>query len=272
MSIEFYGPASWEGQAKRYGPVDRVAVLSDVHANVPALRAVLAEPDVAAADLVVFNGDLTWGVAPDETVAIVKALGPRAVCVRGNSERYVRQIATGAYTPATPRQEWIPARHGPGALAFVGSFPFSVVVDVRGLGPVRFCHGSPRSDNELITPGTPQDRFRELAAGIGERTLVSGHSHLQFDRIVPDGDGGGWRSVNPGSVGLPYHDAEPGFACWALLGPGVEQRRVRYDVSESVRRSVETGDPGSDAYTRLLLTPPRPEEIIALAEAEIFAD
>src|SRR5258707_10763633 len=111
MSIEYYGPASWEGQAKRYGPANRVAVLSDVHANVPALRAVLAEPDVRTADLVIFNGDLTWGVDPDGTVAIVKALGPRAVCVRGNSERYVRQISTGAHAPANPRQEWVPARH-----------------------------------------------------------------------------------------------------------------------------------------------------------------
>ncbi|MEY9933819.1 putative phosphodiesterase [Catenulispora sp. GP43] len=267
MSSEFYGPASWEGQAKRYGPVDRVAVLSDVHANVPALRAVLAEPEVAAASLVVFNGDLTWGVDPDGTVAIVKALGPRAVCVRGNSERYVRQITTGAHTPANPRQQWVPAQHGTGALAFVGSFPFSVVVDVRGLGPVRFCHGSPRSDHEAVTPGTSEQRFAEMTAGIEEDVLVTGHTHLQFDRFV-----GTRRSVNPGSVGLPYHRGEPGVAHWALLGPDVQLRTTRYDVRESVAASVAAGDPGHARIAELLLTPPTPEEIIAEAEQLVLVD
>src|SRR5260221_4956985 len=200
MPVELHGPATWEGPARRYGPMHRVAVLSDVHANVPALTAVLAEPDVASADLVVFNGDLTWGVDPDETVEIVRSLGVRAVCVRGNGWRLVRDIATGARIAQGEGEEWVPARHDATSLAFVGSFPFSVVVDVWGLGAVRFCHGSPRSDNELVTPSTPVDRFLELTSGIAEDVLVTGHTHVQFDRDVACR-----RSVNPGSVGLPYH-------------------------------------------------------------------
>ena len=267
MSVQFFGPASWEGPAKRYGPVGSMAVLSDVHANVPALRAVLAEPEVAAADLVVFNGDLTWGVDPDQTVAIVKTLGPKAVCIRGNSERMVRHLATGAYAPANPRQEWVPTRHGTGALAFVGSFPFSVVVDVAGLGAVRFCHGSPRSDNEAVTPGTSEERFRELTADIDEQVLVTGHTHLQFDRRVA-----GLRSVNPGSVGLPFHIGEPGVAHWALLGPDVQLRQTRYDVRESVAAGAVAGDPAHEQITELLLRPPTPEEIIAEAEQLVLVD
>jgi putative phosphoesterase len=267
MSDQFFGPAPWEGPAKQYGPVRSVAVLSDVHANVPALRAVLAEPEVAAADLVVFNGDLTWGVDPDQTVRIVQGLGVRAVCVRGNSERFVRHIATGVYTPANARQQWIPARHGTAALAFVGSFRFSVVVDIEGLGRVRFCHGSPRSDNEAVTPGTSEQRFRELTAGIDEQVLVTGHTHLQFDRTLA-----GIRSVNPGSVGLPYHDAEPGVAYWALLGPDVQLRQTRYDVRESVAAIEAAGDPGRDRIADLLLRPPAPEEVIAEAEQLVLVD
>ncbi|NUR59726.1 MAG: metallophosphoesterase family protein [Catenulispora sp.] len=244
-----------------------VAVLSDVHANVPALRAVLAEPEVAAADLVVFNGDLTWGVDPDQTVRIVQGLGVRAVCVRGNSERLVRHIATGAYTPANPRQQWVPARHGTPALAFVGSFPFSVVIDIRGLGRVRFCHGSPRSDNEAVTPGTSEQRFRELTAGIDEQVLVTGHTHLQFDRTLA-----GIRSINPGSVGLPYHRADPGVAYWALLGPDVELRQTHYDVRESVAAIEAAGDPAHQRIADLLLRPPAPEDIIAEAEQLVLVD
>jgi predicted phosphodiesterase len=267
MQVELHGPMSWEGPVRRLGPAASVAVLSDVHANVPALRAVLAEPDVRRADYVVFNGDLTWGVDPVGTVALVRSLGNRAVCVRGNGERYVRHIATGRYRAESPRQEWVPARHDATSLAFVGSFPFSVVVDVVGLGPVRFCHGSPRSDNEAVTPDTPEARFRELTAGIAEEVLVTGHTHLQFDRTVA-----GRRSVNPGSVGLPYHLAGPGLAYWALLGPDVALRRTGYDVQEEVAAVRAAEDPKQDQIIGMLLTPPTPAEIIADAELRVIAD
>lgn len=267
MLVEHHGPMSWEGPVRRFGPAASVAVLSDVHANVPALRAVLAEPDVRRADLVVFNGDLTWGVDPVGTVALVRSLGLRAVCVRGNGERFVRHIATGRYRPESPRQEWVPARHDATSLAFVGSFPFSVVVDIVGLGPVRFCHGSPRSDNEAVTPGTPEERFRELAADVAEEVLVTGHTHLQFDRGVA-----GRRSVNPGSVGLPYHLGEPGVAHWALLGPDVVLRQTRYDVQEEVAAVRAAQDPKQDQIIGMLLKPPTPDEIIADAEQRVLAD
>lgn len=272
MSASRHGPAAWEDATPRFGPVDRVAALSDVHGNVPALEAVLADIEASGVDLVVFCGDLTWGPDSSRAAELLSALGERVVCVRGNADRLVLELLAGK-PPATPRERWVPGRHSPEAAKYIAGFHFNVVVEISGLGAVRFCHGSPRSDNEMITPFTPQQRFRELAAKIDERILVSGHTHLQFDRIVTgDDEGDGWRSVNPGSVGLPYHDGEPGFACWALLGPGVEQRHVQYDVSESVKRSVQTGDPSCDFYTRTLLTPPRPAEVITIAEAEIFAD
>jgi predicted phosphodiesterase len=267
MPVELHGPATWEGPVRRHGPVDRVAVLSDVHANVAALRAVLAEPDVAAADLVVFNGDLTWGVDPNETVRLVRALGVRALCLRGNGERFVRDIATGVRTADGARQAWVPARHDATALAFVGSFPFSLVVDVRGLGPVRFCHGSPRSDNEVVTPETPETRFEEFSIDLDERVLVTGHTHLQFDRTVA-----GRRSVNPGSVGLPFHLGEPGTAYWALLGPDVSLRQTSYDVKETLAACEAADDPGRERIFEMLLTPPTPAEIIEHAEAHVIAD
>jgi predicted phosphodiesterase len=81
-----YGPAGWEGQhVARYGPVGEVAVISDVHANVPALTAVLAEIATADVDLIVSCGDLTWGSEPDQTISMMQALGAGALFVRGNS-------------------------------------------------------------------------------------------------------------------------------------------------------------------------------------------
>lgn len=159
------------------------------------------------------------------------------------------------------------AQHSAASTEFVAGFPFSLVVEVTGLGAVRFCHGSPRSDTEVVTPGTPADRFAELAAGVAEPTLVTGHTHLQFDRAVA-----GRRSVNPGSVGLPYHDGEPGLAYWALLGPDVVLRQTRYEVSEAVAAAARVGDPIADTIAELLTSPPSVAEVIADAEARVFSD
>ncbi|MFC5906269.1 metallophosphoesterase family protein [Streptacidiphilus monticola] len=265
--ITLHGPADGEGPPRRYGPVSRVAVLSDIHGNVPALRAVLAEPEVRAAELVVLCGDLTWGPEPQQTYELLAGLGDRAVGVRGNADRYAAEIAAGVREPAAERESWIPARHSQEAAAFLARLPFSLVVDVDGLGPVRFCHGSPRSDHELVTPGTPASRFAELAAAVAESTIVTGHTHLQFDRVVA-----GKRSVNPGSVGLPFHEGEVGTAYWAMLGPDVLLRSTSYDAAEAVARAQAAGDPGGERFVGTLLRPPTPAEIIADAEARIFAN
>jgi putative phosphoesterase len=267
MTPVMHGPADWEHDVSRYGPVAKVAVVSDVHTNVVALTAVLADVEREAPDLVVSCGDLTWGSQPDETIALIRGLGEKALFVRGNGERAVLEIAAGDRTPSSAREDWVPARHSPDSLAFVAAIPFSIVIEIAGLGPVRFCHGSPRSDTEVVTPGTPAERFTQLAAAIDERILVTGHTHLQFDRQVA-----GRRSVNPGSVGLPYHEGPPGTAYWALLGPDVELRQTRYDVTPATTIGTRLKDPAAAKITETLLSPPAPRDIIARTESLVFAD
>jgi putative phosphoesterase len=267
MSPVLHGPAPWERDVARYGPVRRVAVISDVHTNVAALTAVLDEIEAAEPDLIVSCGDLTWGSEPDQTIDIMRGLGDRALFVRGNGERAVLGISAGERVAESPREEWVPARHSAESVAFVATIPFSIVIDVNGLGPVRFCHGSPRSDHELVTPATSAERFSELCAGIDEEVLVTGHTHLQFDRQVA-----GRRSVNPGSLGLPYHDGAPGTAYWALLGPDVELRQTSYDVTAASDAGPRLGDPSAAAITKLLLTPPRPAKVIEEFAELVFSD
>jgi putative phosphoesterase len=267
MSIVMHGPAAWESAVRRYGPAEKVAVISDVHTNIAALSAVLAEIDTEDVDLVVSCGDLTWGSEPDETVALMRALGQRALFVRGNGERAVLEISAGERTAEGAREEWVPARHSADSLAFLAAIPFSIVIEITGLGPVRFCHGSPRSDHEIVTRGTPAERFTELSNAIDERILVTGHTHMQFDRQVA-----GRRSINPGSVGLPYHEAEPGTAYWALLGPDVILRQTRYDVAPATAVGARVGDPSAAKITDLLMSPPRPAEVIEKAERLVFSD
>ena len=187
--------------------------------------------------------------------------------MRGNGERAVLEISGGRRTASTPREAWVPARHSVSSLEFVTAIPFSIVIEITGLGPVRFCHGSPRSDTEIVTPATPAERFVQLSAGLDEQVLVTGHTHLQFDRRVA-----GRRSVNPGSVGLPYHEGEPGTAYWALLGPDVTLRQTRYDIAAALQAGVAAGDPGAAKVTDLLMSPPSPAEIIAETERLVFSD
>jgi predicted phosphodiesterase len=262
-----HGPWPGEGPAPRYGPVDCVAVLADVHGNVPALRAVLADVERAGAELVVFCGDLTWGPQPELTIELVTALGERAVFVRGNADRAVVELARHGRAHQLARDPWMIEQHAPASVEFLAGFPFSAVVAVTGLGAVRCCHGSPRSDTELVTHRTPVERMARIAATIDEKVLVSGHTHLQFDRRVA-----GIRSVNAGSVGLPFHTGEPGTAYWAMLGPDVELRSSRYDVAEAIAAGRRAGDPGVEAMQSTLMSPPTPEDIVNHAEPLEFSD
>jgi putative phosphoesterase len=246
--------------------VQRVAVVSDVHGNAVALEAVLRDVTAEAPDLIVFGGDLTWGPLPEETRALVEPLRSSAIFLRGNAERALAEAAQGdrASADLSPRGRWMLRRHSQATRDFLAEFVETAVVDVAGLGAVRFCHGSPRSDEELITYATPEPRMRALLEGVGEAVLVSAHTHIQFDRTVA-----GIRSLNPGSVGMPY-EGRPG-AYWAMLGPDVDLRRTEYDLDEAVRRYRATDDPMAEQMVELLLEPPAPAEVVEDAERQEFA-
>ncbi len=237
----------------------RVAALADVHGNAPALEAVLAEVELAEPDLIVFCGDLTWGSLPRETLALVRSLEIPARFVRGNGDRAV------GTDNESQRGPWIASLHSDEDLAFLASFEQTVSVDVDGLGPTCFCHGSPRSDEECVTERTPAERVREFMAGVDARVVVTGHIHVRYDREVD-----GIRLLSPGSVGLPC-EGERGGAYWALLGPDVELRRTAYDVEAAVAQMRATGDPRVEVIVELMLDPPSREEVIEDAERLVFS-
>jgi predicted phosphodiesterase len=210
----------------------RVAGLFDVHANLPALEAVLAEPDVAAAEVIVVGGDVAAGPLPAETLDRLAALGERVRFVRGNADREVIDAHERWIAGAIGDQEegprpgegelWVAQRLGSSHRELLASFKPSISLRVAALGEVLFCHASPRSDEEMITEATPEARLREALGGCEAQVIIAGHTHVQFDRQI-----GERRFINAGSVGMPYED-EPG-AYWVLLGPDVQLRRTAYD-------------------------------------------
>jgi len=205
-----------------------IAVLSDVHGVLPALTAVLAEPDVAAADYIVLTGDLASGPQPVETLDALSALGDRAIWVRGNADRELVQCRSGepgsVPDSVTP---WAAEQLRPDQIELLAGLPLSVTLDVDGLGPVLFCHATPRDDEEVVVADSRLDRWAEVFAGVDDsvRAVVCGHTHMPFARLAHRR-----LVVNPGSVGMPYGGAG---AHWALLGPGVQLRVTEFDLDRA---------------------------------------
>jgi predicted phosphodiesterase len=217
----------------------RVAVLSDIHGVVPALEAVLAEPDVAAADLVVLTGDLAAGPQPRETLEILAGLGQRAVWVRGNADRELVEFRReGRASIPDPIAPWAAEQLRDDQVDLLAGLPISVTVGVRGLGDVLFCHATPRDDEEVVVVDSRLERWAEVFDGLDDRTgaVVCGHTHMPFVRLA-------YRRlvINPGSVGMPYGGAG---AHWALLGPGIEMRTTEFDLNKACDRiAAESGYP-----------------------------
>ena len=246
----------------------RVAVLADVHGNVHALEAVLAEVAAEAPDLVVWGGDLTWGTFPLETLALIRAVEAPSLYVRGNAERMLLELA-GELEPAgveapTVRDSWMLRQHDAAALGELAGFAAQVVFDVASLGRVLACHGSPRSDEECVTEATPDDRMGELLAGVEADLLITCHTHVQYDRLSR-----GVRCLNPGSVGLPY-EGHPG-AYWTMLGPEVEPCRTEYDVEAAAAAMRASDDPRAAEIAQMLVDPPTRAEAIEHAERVRFS-
>lgn len=228
----------------------RVAVLADIHGNLPALEAVLAEPDVAAADRVVLPGDIALGPMPGETLDLLGSLGERAVWVHGNCERELVAAYDGA-PPAGPNAH--AARECAGLLDrrhrdLLDGLPMTVTLDIDGLGPVLFCHATPRRDDECVLVDSPIGVWQRALAGVDEQLVVLGHTHMPFDRLVDRR-----RVVNAGSVGMSY--GAPG-ACWALLGPTVALRRTAYEPLAAAARIAAGGHPDALAWAQEYVVAP----------------
>ncbi len=218
----------------------RVAALYDVHGNLPALEAVLAEVAAAGVDAIVCGGDVCAGPFPHECLQRLRARD--AVFVRGNADREL--------------SPWLIEQLPAAAKEFLAQLPH-----LRSLGGVLYCHGSPRRDDEILTRVTPPERLAAVLAGVEEEFVVCGHTHVQFDRST-----GAVRLVNAGSVGMPY-EGRPG-AFWALVeGDQVELRHTPYALDAAMVAIRATGYPDADDLCSTLLDPEDPDAASAYFES-----
>ena len=231
----------------------RVAAISDIHGNLPALEAVLAQIEREDVDAIVVAGDTISGPWPVEVFDAVAPYG--ATIVRGNADREVLQRSTRYGELAV----WCADRLGSDRLKVGSAWPLTQDLSVDGLGRVLMCHSTPASDDPIYTTLTPEDELLALLGPVAANVVVSGHTHMQVDRTLSSG----LRIVNPGSVGLPYEGKRGAF--WALLGPDVEFRHTDYDVEAAAAAIRTTGAPVDERLLEYLLEPPDP-----VATAEYF--
>jgi predicted phosphodiesterase len=205
-----------------------LALLYDIHGNLPALEAVLDDASGHDVDGWLLGGDMApFGAWPAETVARLRVL-PDATWIRGNTERWLVEPLP-AEEPMAGAVQACREALGDEVADELGGLPESARID----GYTVAWHGSPVSDMRSFTP-EPDDDEAELLAGVTDRRLVFGHTHLQFQRTA-QGPDGPVELLNPGSVGIPLDGDHR--AGWALIAPDgtVELRRVAYDHAASAR-------------------------------------
>jgi predicted phosphodiesterase len=207
-----------------------IAVLYDVHGNLAALDAVLADARAQGAERWILGGDYAlFGGWPAETVARLRELEP-AVWVRGNVDRWAGDPAA-APDDAGIRGAIADCRAAIGndLADQLGALPFEAE-----LAPsTRIVHASPVSDLRSFSPEPAEDEA-ELLAGVTHERLLFGHTHIQFRRAA-----GAVELVNPGSVGVPL-DGDPRAAYAAIHPDGaLEFRRVEYDTAAAIARLGE---------------------------------
>jgi predicted phosphodiesterase len=220
----------------------RVAALYDIHGMVEPLRAVLQELEGEEIDAMVIGGDAISGPQPAETHALLQSIRTPMHWIRGNGERALGPDGADAVIGEAEEPLKFTASHfSEDERAALAVLPERVTLDVDGLGETLFCHASPRNDLDIVTEGTPDERFHVLLEGVTQRTVVAGHTHMQLDRPVE-----GVRWINPGSVGMPYEGEVAAF--WAVLGPEVEMRRTPFDVERSIEALLASGWPDAKSF------------------------
>jgi predicted phosphodiesterase len=203
-----------------------LALLYDIHGNLVALDEVLKDADAAGADAYLLGGDFASGSPwPRETIERLRGL-PNTTWIRGNGERWLRELPLD-------RPEVVQAlSERDSGLGTEEGWLYSLQSEFEQDG-VLYVHGSPLSDVESFASEPGEDDER-LLDGVSDKTVVFGHSHLQFRRPGPNGT----TLINPGSAGMPLDgDVRAAYALRRDDGE-FEFRRVEYDI-EPVARAWE---------------------------------
>jgi predicted phosphodiesterase len=249
-----------DGKSNHQSPMV-VAALYDIHGNLPALEAVRAELGDAAVSLVVVGGDVLPGPMPVEALDLLDDLGVPVRYLTGNGDRETLAAADGREMTTVPPMyrplvKWGADQLRVDQVEALRQWPKTLELEVAGLGPVLFCHATPRNDMDIFTRLTPDARIAPAFADVTAPIVVCGHTHMAFDRQI-----GPTRVLNAGSVGMPF--GEPG-AHWLLLdAAGPRFRHTRYDLEAAAARIRRTSYPDAAGFAaNHVLNPPAEDAML----------
>ena len=249
----------------------RVAALYDIHANLPALEAVLAQIEAGrvGVERIVVGGDIFPGPMPLETFVRLGELEKKIPTdfIYGNCEVAVLLAREGKDPGRMPEQSkeamrWTAQQLSSEHEEELRAWPKTLSMEISGVGEVLFCHGTPRDENEIFTKLTPESAVLPAFSDVNAKIVVCGHTHMQFDRMIK-----GIRVVNAGSVGMPFGRAG---ADWLLLGrdvgsDGVELRHTDYDLEAAAARVRTSKYPQAEEFAeKYLLHPPAAKDMLDL--------
>ena len=224
----------------------RVAALYDIHGNLPALEAVLAEVEREGVDAIVIGGDTASGPPqPREVVELVRSL-PNAHCIRGNADRvFDEEFADDEGLT------WLLENLGDDQARWLAGLPFSVVLD-----DTLYVHATPLDDTTVVTELTTDEKLAGLLRDVEQTRVVAGHTHMQLERQVENR-----LFVNAGSVGWPYEGRTGAY--WAILDEAVELRRTDYDLRRAAELVRGSGHPRAEeiAAENILVSAARAEAL-----------
>jgi putative phosphoesterase len=226
----------------------RVAVFSDVHGNVRALEAVLAELEARGPfDRVVNGGDLAYG-GPRPREAMDLLMQRAYPTVLGNTDVWIAGIEPGGGSVVA----WARRQLGPPHEAYLRALPTSHRIEPPGGQPLVVVHATPTSLSDLLEPGAPAEVVAKMFQQARTQVLVYGHIHRAYVRDVADG-----LVVNTGSVGFPFDGIpQPAFAILALEGGRwrAEIVRVAYDHEAVADELTASTHPDGRTFARRILT------------------
>ncbi len=240
----------------------RIAAIYDIHGNLPALEAVLADIAETGVDEIVVGGDIVPGPMSREVLERLLAVDLPIQFIYGNCEIAMLAQLAGKKLTSLPEQvrenlAWSGEQFNSEQIQSISDWPKTLQIKVPELGEVLFCHGTPRDENEIFTYRTSDQRLQPAFNDVNASIVVCGHTHIQFQRPF-----GTMQIVNAGSVGMPF--GEPG-AYWLLLGPTIELRRTPYNLAEAASRVRATKYPQADDFAeRYVLNPPTEREMLEL--------
>ncbi len=222
----------------------RLAVLADIHGNLPALEAVLEDLRHCEPDGILVAGDLAEGCPqPNEVVRLLRSR--RHWMIRGNGDTRLLRYDAGE-GPAAWRTHlqwalvrWSHRHMDQDTLAFIRSLPEQRIVDIAGMAPIRVVHGSPRNPSELIFPDQDPLALDLALAQVPEPVLICGHTHIPWQV-----EQNGRLALNPGAVCGPLNGfvgAQYALLTWQGDRWQAEQRAIRYDLGRLRAVLRETG-------------------------------